>query len=178
MRSDVKELAAAPSVLAIQPDTSLFREIDRGSSRLGRVGEEHILPAAARQGDPARRSPVGEQLEEHLRLDRAFDLRGDLAVGDLAERLIGGGKRDDRLVAGKTVAATEKSRIGRSSRVRLTPHACIATNSRSADRRPNPIRMPRSTDIGMVRLSDSAAASGSRAELSRTPTPLAMSASP
>ena len=39
-------------------------------------------------------------------------------------------------------ATAAKSAIGRSSRNRLTPHACSATNSRSADRRPSPKRIP------------------------------------
>ncbi len=30
------------------------------------------------------------------------------------------------------------------------PHACIATNSRSADRRPRPNRIPKSSAIGIV----------------------------
>src|SRR5262249_14667075 len=32
----------------------------------------------------------------------------------------------------------------------LTPHACSATNSRSAERRPSPMRMPSSSAIGIV----------------------------
>ena len=43
--------------------------------------------------------------------------------------------------------------MGRSRRNGLTPQACNATNSRSDERRPKPIRIPRRTDIGMVRLS-------------------------
>ena len=51
------------------------------------------------------------------------------------------------------VATRATSATGRIRRNRLTPHACSATNSRSADRRPKPIRIPSSTDIGIVRLS-------------------------
>ncbi len=40
----------------------------------------------------------------------------------------------------------------------LMPHACSATDSRSADRRPSPISRPMSSEIGIV----SASACGTR----------------
>src|SRR2546428_810641 len=47
-------------------------------------------------------------------------------------------------------AVTDRTTIGRITRKMLTPQACSATNSRSADSRPSPIRMPRRSAIGIV----------------------------
>ena len=74
-------------------------------------------------------------------------------------------------------AVSESTATGRSRRIRLTPHACSATNSRSADRRPNPMSKPNSSDIGIV----TPRAIGSRVAITRTitvaDTPLATSSS-
>ena len=73
------------------------------------------------------------------------------------------------------VATTAMSAIGRRMRYRLTPHACIATASRSAERRPRAISRPTSRLIGMVSASDE----GSRVRRIRpmigSVTPLAIS---
>jgi hypothetical protein len=67
--------------------------------------------------------------------------------------------------------------IGRNNRNTLMPHACIATNSRSADSRPNPTRMPRSSAIGIVMLSAwGSSVSRMRATIDHS-TPFATSAS-
>ena len=47
-------------------------------------------------------------------------------------------------------ATSDMMPTGSSSRFRLMPHACIATNSRSADSRPKPTSSPSSSAIGIV----------------------------
>jgi hypothetical protein len=63
-------------------------------------------------------------------------------------------------------AATDSSATGLINLNRLTPHACSATNSRSADRRPKATSNPSSSDIGMV----SASADGSKVAMTRSTT--------
>src|ERR1051325_10901576 len=46
---------------------------------------------------------------------------------------------------------TERTPTGQSSRATLTPHACMATNSRSADRRPKAMSSAMSSAEGMAR---------------------------
>ena len=60
----------------------------------------------------------------------------------------------------------------------LMPHACSATNSRSAESRPKATRMPSSTDIGMVMLRAwGSSVTRTRATIDHS-TPFEMSVSP
>ena len=74
-------------------------------------------------------------------------------------------------------ARTARSAIGHRMRKMLTPHACSATNSRSAERRPSATRIPSSSAMGIV----IASACGVRVHRARRivshATPFSMSAS-
>ena len=128
------------------------REVDRRLIRLRVVGEEDVAPAAARLDVAHVKDAVGEVREEDARLDVALGAATRSTLKrDFAERLVGvrQRRRSSRRRSRRT-PATASSAIGRRMRNTLTPHACSATNSRSADSRPRPNRMPNSSAIGIV----------------------------
>ena len=67
------------------------------------------------------------------------------------KRLIAGGDGDEQHVRRRGPGQhRDQSRPGAAAARRLTPQACIATNSRSADSRPKATSRPSSSDIGIV----------------------------
>ena len=145
--------ASRRSALAIDRHPAVPRHVD-GRRRPGcAIGHEHAVPAAARRRARPARTARGWGSRRRRRASAPRPRRADATTLNAISRnawLLSGTDDQARRRRWPPTPRTDTSPTGRSSRARLMPHACMATNSRSADSRANATSRPTSSDIGIV----------------------------
>ena len=113
--------------------------------------DHHVGPADAGRRFADVDDEIRKTRVEHARFDLALAARHQQLERDFAERLICGGQRDNHDVGrGRGRHERRRGAADAAAGSRLTPHASIATISRSPDSRPSAISMPTSSAIGIV----------------------------